>query len=312
MSRPALAVVICSWSEERWPHLLAAAASVQSQHPPPDRIVVVVDDAPALHERVRERLPGVTAVLKRGRQGLSGARNAGVAATSEEVVAFLDDDAVAMPGWLARLASHYDDPDVLGVGGAVEPLFAADRPAWFPGEFDWVVGCSYHGLPNRLTPVRNFIGANMSFRRQVFDAAGGFSDGVGRVGTRPTGCEETELCIRTLERLPHGRLLYDPSAVVLHRVPALRARWPYFWRRCWAEGLSKAVVARRHGRPRALSSERAYTFRVLPGAFGRALAVAASRRDRAALGRAGAIAGGLAATTAGYLAGSGRGGRWSA
>jgi cellulose synthase/poly-beta-1,6-N-acetylglucosamine synthase-like glycosyltransferase len=217
---------------------------------------------------------------------------------------------VADPSWLARLAEHYADPGVLGVGGTVEPDFAAGRPAWFPREFDWVVGCSYRGLPRELTPVRNFIGANMSFRRRVFDAVGGFDGAVGRVGTRPAGCEETELCIRVLERMPGGRLLYEPRSVVRHRVPEARTAWPYFWRRCWAEGGSKAVVARAHPGRRALSSERTYTLRVLPQAFARALAEAAAGRDGPALVRAGAIAGGLTVTTAGYLAGAGRRSGW--
>lgn len=306
MSPPSLAVVICSYTERRWQDLVAAVESVRRQRVPARRTVVVVDDAPALYARVRAEVPEVTVVLKRGGQGLSAARNAGVAATTEDVVAFLDDDAVAHPSWLARLVEHYADPDVLGAGGAVKPDFAAGRPAWFPREFDWVVGCTYRGLPGEPTPVRNFIGANMSFRRYVFDAVGGFDGAVGRVGTRPTGCDETELCIRILERMPRGRLLYDPGAVVRHRVPQVRASWPYFWRRCWAEGRSKAIVARAHPGPRALSSERTYTFGVLPGAFARALAEAAAGRDRAALVRAGAIAGGLTATTAGYVAPTGR------
>jgi O-antigen biosynthesis protein len=312
MSPPSLAVVICSYTERRWRDLLAAVESVELQRLPPRRTVVVVDDDPALYARVREGVREATAVLKRGGQGLSAARNAGVAVTTEDVVAFLDDDAVAHPSWLARLVEHYADPDVLGVGGAVEPDFAAGRPAWFPREFDWVVGCSYRGLPGELAPVRNFIGANMSFRRCVFDAVGGFDGAVGRVGSSPTGCDETELCIRILERMPRGRLLYDPLAVVRHRVPQVRAGWPYFWRRCWAEGRSKAIVARAHPGPRALASERTYTFAVLPGALARALAEAAVGRDRAALVRAGAIAGGLTATTAGYVAPTGRIERWVA
>jgi glycosyltransferase involved in cell wall biosynthesis len=303
MSPGSIAVVICSYTERRWNDLLAAVASVRRQELPARRTVVVVDDDAALYERVRVSLPGVTAILKRGGPGLSAARNAGVAATAEDIVAFLDDDAVAHPSWLARLAEHYLDPDVLGVGGVVEPDFAAGRPGWFPREFDWVVGCSYRGLPRGLTPVRNFIGANMSFRRHVFDSVGGFDGAVGRVGTTPIGCDETELCIRILERMPRGRLLYEPRSVVRHRVPPARARWPYFWRRCWAEGRSKAVVARAHPGPRALSSERTYALGVLPGAFGRALGEAAARRDREALVRAGAIASGLAVTTAGYFAG---------
>jgi glycosyltransferase involved in cell wall biosynthesis len=312
MSSCSFAVVICTYTERRWHDLVAAVESVRRQALPTRRTVVVVDGDPALDERVRADLPDVTAVLKRGGRGLSAARNAGVAATAEDVVAFLDDDAVAHPSWLARLAEHYADPDVLGVGGAVEPRFAAGRPAWFPREFDWVVGCSYRGLPQELSPVRNFIGANMSFRSEVFDAVGGFDGAVGRVGASPTGCDETEFCIRIRERLLRGKLLYEPRAVVRHRVPEFRARWHYFWRRCWAEGRSKAVVARTHPRTRALSTERTYTLEVLPGAFARALAEAAARRDHAALVRAGAIAGGLTVTTAGYVAGTRRSGRGDA
>ena len=59
-----------------------------------------------------------------------------------------------------------------------------------------MVGCSYTGLPTRRADVRNVIGAAMAFRREAFTLAGTFSDLVGRVGTTPTGCEETELCIR--------------------------------------------------------------------------------------------------------------------
>jgi hypothetical protein len=76
--------------------------------------------------------------------------------------------------------------------------------------------------------------------------------------------------------------------------------------------LGRAVVARAHPGRRALSSERAYTLGVLPHAFARALADAATGHDRLALARAGAIAGGLMVTTAGYIAGAGRRVGWGA
>ncbi len=70
---------------------------------------------------------------------------------------------------------------------------------------------------------------------------GGFKDGIGRVGRTPLGCEETELSIRA-RAATGGRIVQMPDAKVEHRVSADRTRWLYFRRRCWAEGLSKAVA----------------------------------------------------------------------
>jgi len=298
VSAPEVSVVVCTYTEERWDDLVAAVASVRGQ---PVRagaveVIVVVDHAPAIEARVRREIPGARVVANPGARGLSPARNAGVAAARGPVVAFLDDDCIAAPGWLARLAGHFTAPDVVAAGGAVVPRWDAGRPAWFPPEFDWVVGCSYRGLPTATAEVRNLIGANMAFRRAVLDGVGGFRDGLGRVGRMPLGCEETELCLRIAAAVPGGRVVYDPGAVVTHRVPAARAAPRYFAARCWGEGLSKATVARLAGRRRGLAAERRHAFRTLPAGALRALGDGAPRR-------AAAIVLGLAITTLGYVRG---------
>jgi hypothetical protein len=84
------------------------------------------------------------------------------------------------------MIAHYDDPMVHGVGGSATAVWTGGpRPRWLPAEFDWIVGCTYVGQPTRTAHVRNLVGCNMSFRREVFDIAGGFSDRIGRVGTKP-------------------------------------------------------------------------------------------------------------------------------
>ena len=88
-------------------------------------------------------------------------------------------------------------------------------------------------------------------------ASGGFDSELGRVGADANGCEETELCIRMVGQ-GGGRLIYEPSARVTHQVPAARATWRYFARRCYQEGRSKAVVARLVGQDQALATERSY------------------------------------------------------
>ena len=161
-------MVICAYADERWDDLLSAIDSVADQRVAARETIVVIDHNDALLRRLRPARPHVIALPSSGVRGLSGARNTGVGAARGSVVAFLDDDARADRGWLERLLAPYDDPSVVGVGGRVDADWPHGRPRWFPREFDWVVGCSYDGLPTRTQPVRNMIGANMSLRGSAF------------------------------------------------------------------------------------------------------------------------------------------------
>jgi hypothetical protein len=266
----------------------------------------VIDHNGALQARAAAALQGPRVVANRYAPGLSGARNTGVQAAGGEVLAFMDDDALADPDWLQALLAHYQDPDVMAVGGAVLPWWESGRPRGFPEEFDWVVGCSYRGMPTSRTGVRNLLGANMSFRRRVFGVVGGFAEGIGRVGVRAAGCEETELCIRVGAAFPAGAILYEPAARVSHRVPAARASWRYFGVRCYREGLSKAQVTQRAGLTSGLASERAHAARAIPVGIVRA-ARAVLAGDGAGVVRATALMAGLWVTTLGFIVGRARG-----
>ena len=90
----------------------------------------VVDDNVAAGT-AKAQFGGRVDVIPNASSKASGARNTGVGAADEEVVAFLDDDAVPDPGWLESLISAYET-GVLGVGGEIEPDWATARPRWFP------------------------------------------------------------------------------------------------------------------------------------------------------------------------------------
>ncbi|MEU4498437.1 glycosyltransferase family 2 protein, partial [Streptomyces sp. NPDC023998] len=303
MSDGRFSVVICVYTEDRWEDILAAVDSVRSQSLPALETLLVVDHNPALLDRLTKeyRVCGeqgegaadgekVRVLANAGPRGLSAGRNTGIAAARGEFVAFLDDDAVAERDWLRYFAEGYDEPRVMAVGGQTKAAWASGhRPRWFPEEFDWVVGCTYRGLPRGKVRVRNVLGGNASFRRSAFDASGGFATGIGRDGDkRPLGCEETELCIRLGKALPDAVLLIDDRAVIHHKVPAARERFGYFRTRTYAEGLSKALVARSVGADKGLESERRYTTRVLPAGVARGLRDALLGR-RGGAGRAGLL-----------------------
>ena len=299
MSERTATVVICAHTEERWDDIVAAVASVRAQDRPADQLVLVIDHNPALFERAQAEFTDATTfvVANEGERGESGARNAGVAVSTGEVLAFLDDDATADPAWLSSLLRWYDDPDVLGVGGAADPNWDTARPTWFPREFDWVVGCSYRGLPTEAAPIRNLMGCNMSFRRSVIDDAGGFYGGLGRTGNDGFGCSETEFCIRAAALLG-GHYVFEPAARIHHRVPEGRTTWRYFANRCKAEGKSKAHLAGRAGQDRALALEKAYVRRTLPRGVLQGLRDAVPTRSLAIVAGAGLTASGYVTGTA--------------
>ena len=286
--------------------LCCAIRSVQAQTRPPEQIVLVIDHDTSLYDRAVKAFSEITVLPNMNRQGLSGARNSGIQAASGEIIAFLDDDATAAPDWLEVLQACYADRSVIGAGGYAAPDWERGRPRWFPEEFDWVVGCSYRGLPPVCSPVRNIIGCNMSFRREVFGTAGLFLETLGRVGSGLQGCEETELCIRARSAVPGSKILHEPAARIMHHVPASRSRWRYFLARCWGEGKSKSQIARFAGFEPGLQTERRYVTRVLPAGVARALRDAILHASPTALLRTAAILSGLAAVTGGYVLGSSR------
>src|SRR3954470_3940832 len=162
-STPTVSVVISAYTSDRWEHLVEAVRSVDGQDHPALETIVVVDHNVELLDRATRALTSARVVRNEGARGLSGARNSGIAVATGDLIAFMDDDAAAAPNWLGGLLASYSDPDVIAVGGRVEPAWEVRRPSWFPAEFDWVVGCTYTGMPSARSPVRNVIGANMSF-----------------------------------------------------------------------------------------------------------------------------------------------------
>lgn len=297
-TRPSASVVICTYSAERWNLLLAAVRAAVGQCGRGDEVIVVVDHNPELLARLARQWAEVIVVANDEGQGLSGARNAGVRAASHEVIVFLDDDAVPADGWLDLIVGHFADRSVAGVGGWVRPDWQEGEPRWWPRTFNWVVGCSYVGLPPGGGSLRNPIGASMALRRPAIERAGFFRSGVGRVGARPHGCEETELCIRIRQEDPATRIVHEERAVVDHHVPASRHGLGYFTRRCYAEGISKAIVAHAVGTDPSLASERVHALKTIPGQAAQDLTASGSGVTKAA-----AALLGLAVTSAGFVRG---------
>jgi Glycosyl transferase family 2 len=295
---PTVSVIVCCFTEERWDDLSACLESLFVQTHAPDEIVVIVDHNPAMLERVQQTWEGwVKAYANIHPKGLVGSQNTSLEVVTSDIVAFIDDDTVATPSWTQHLLRHYENPSVIAVGGFITPSWLPRQPRWYPEEFFWIVGGSYKGLPEKLSPVRNLWGGNRSFRRSLMIQAGGFLETpeLSNVGVTHSGSDETELCIRLRQHNPNGVILFDPKARVYHKVPAHQATYTYFLARCRSEGCSKAVT-RQLAQQDGLSSETTHIKKTLPLAVLRAL-------GQGNIAKAAAISSGMLMSRVGFLEG---------
>jgi glucosyl-dolichyl phosphate glucuronosyltransferase len=298
-----VSVIICAYTMKRWSDICEAVESLRNGTVRPREIILVSDNNEELLIAMKAQFPDDIVIPNTLKRGLSGARNSGINIAQSPYVAFLDDDATVAPGWLATLAPYCGNTDVYGIASMVSPMWIGTRPRWFPDEFLWVVGCSFKGLPETYSEVRNVLGGSMCVRREAFERVGGFNPALGRANSfLPISCEETEWCLRARRDIPGLKFMMEPNAVSYHKVPADRLTWKYLAIRCLAEGISKARLTKMHGSTSVLHTEKSYVARTLTASVLR-YAGETLRGDLSGLGRIAAVVVGLGSAVLGYAGG---------
>jgi GT2 family glycosyltransferase len=253
---------------------------------PAEYEVLVVDNASTDDTaRVVERITGTYGPRLRYERepelGLSAARNRGWATALGAVVFYLDDDAVASPGWLREARDVLrDDPEgrIAAVGGPVEPIWEVPRPFWLTEEIEGAVGLFAGGDWRR--PVERLVGGNVAYRREILATIGGFSTQLGRRGAQIINGEDDDVHIKM--RRAGFQLHYLPGMLVQHHVPVERLTQSYLRRWAYGSGWSAAQMRRLAERPGRL---RRWLWAVAP-----LIRLAPSPRELAAVMRVGGAA----------------------
>jgi glucosyl-dolichyl phosphate glucuronosyltransferase len=224
-----LSAVVCTHGRpDDLRRCLAALAALED----PVEVVVVDSASPT-------PVPPVDGVrlVRLDEPGLSRARNAGLAVTTCELVAFVDDDATVAPDWARQIAAPFADPDVGCVGGTCLPVFVSERPRWLSERLLQYAGITRFHERRDAAARRDYpFGANICFRRTALGE--GFPDHLGRTGTALLSGEEVVAIDRV--RASGQRIVLEPRAVVHHLVAPERCRGSYFWRRLWWQGVTRA------------------------------------------------------------------------
>jgi glycosyltransferase involved in cell wall biosynthesis len=237
-----VSVVVCEHTLDRYGDCREAADSVLAQSHDDTELVLVSDGNEDVCERFRADYgdrEDVVVHCNDKNVGLLESRNNGAEAATGDVVAFLDDDAVADEEWVSELVAVYEREEVPAVGGRMVPAWVAGRPGFLPEEFYWLVGVTHEGFADGPGEVRNTFGSNISFRREVFLDLGGFDPDIGgRQGDANLQGGETELCARMDAEHGHG-VYYTPDAEVAHKVFDYRTDPEWLLDRAFWQGYSK-------------------------------------------------------------------------
>ncbi len=242
-----VSVIVCTYSPRMFSHFVECIESLLRQTYKDVEIICIVDGNKEYYRMIKEKKGDlfreyeIKLYLNDRNLGLLESRNRGVKLSSGDIVAFIDDDAIAEKNWIEELVKMYK-MGAIAAGGKLVPLWIAKKPRWFPEEFYWLIGATHLGFPEEVTEVRNTFGSNLSFRRDVFLELGGFNTEMGGIkGKKMLQGGETELCERMRRRYGKG-VMYNPNAIVYHKIFERRIKIDFLVKRAFWQGYSKAVM----------------------------------------------------------------------
>lgn len=214
------------------------------------QILVVNNNSPdhsaQMLNQMTQEARGRLRVVLETKAGSSHARNAGIAASKGEILAFLDDDEEITSTWYPALAEVFADPTIHYVGGPMLPNWRVNPPEWLPvWEFNGVLSI-FEGPPTPADYGPGFpyllVSGNCAFRRTVFDQVGLYRPDLGRIHEGLGGSEDDDLCLRLIASGLRGR--YVPSLAILHNISGERLTASYYRRWIAEQSISQARMGR--------------------------------------------------------------------
>lgn len=243
-----ITAAICTYN--RYPLLTKAIESLEKQTLDPDQYqILIVDNSPdwdyaAEIAKKYEDSPLINYVIEKT-PGLSNARNVAAKICNTELIAYLDDDAIASPGWLENIVKAFNifGQDAAIVGGKVDPLWESERPDWLNDDLLCYVSVIDWGGDLRIAQDNEwFAGANIAFRTQDILECGGFDVALGRNGGGSVLLSNEEVGVLELLKQKGKLAVYAPEASVDHLVDNKRLNQAWFRQRIAWQSVSDYML----------------------------------------------------------------------
>ncbi|MDJ0510476.1 MAG: glycosyltransferase [Crocosphaera sp.] len=243
-----ISAVICTFNRAKY--LRKAINSLVNQTLESDKYEILVVDNCSTDETktiVTEDFSHISnlSYLYEPIQGLSQARNTGWKQAKGDYIAYLDDDAIAVPQWLEIILRTFEtvEPQPGAVGGKIEPIWETSRPPWLSDRLTLgLTVLDWSKEPHFLQKKQWLAGANIAYPKHILDKFHGFNTSLGRKKTNLLSCEEALLNNKL--KSEGYQLYYHPDAMVSHHIPASRLTKDWHIKRQFWNGISGSVALR--------------------------------------------------------------------
>jgi len=243
-SSPKLSIVVCTYNRDKYigktlEHLYHQSLAKS------DLEVVIIDNNSAdrtpqiCQDFIQSHPEAAFRYVVETNQGHSFSRNRGIQESKAELISFIDDDAFVHPSFGENIIQFFqENENVKVIGGKIIPVYEEQEPTWMsPFLLPLVSALDMGKLPRPFTGRKFPVGANMAFRRCVFDQYGLFNVALGRKGSGLMGGDEKELIYRL--KTDNASIFYVPDVVVNHIIPKKRLTREYIRGLAQGVGLSE-------------------------------------------------------------------------
>jgi glucosyl-dolichyl phosphate glucuronosyltransferase len=236
---------------------LTIASLLEAPIPPGLEVTILIvdnnskDNTAEVVRKIQSETTRSLVYVKETKQGLSHARNGGIAAGTGDLIGFIDDDEEIDAQWYTVIAREFSDPAVQFIGGPYLANCQTEMPSWLPPGYNGVIGViepKPRAIMNESFPG-NLQGGNAVFRRTVFDQVGAFDVRLGRSGKGLLSEEDAELYRRLISANILG--YHVPDLIIYHYIPASRLTRSYYRSWCYWRGVSHGIADKKKREPAA-------------------------------------------------------------
>ncbi len=214
-----------------------------------DDTAILVENFMAEHKDINWR------VVTEMQQGLSYARNRGIAESKGNFVAFIDDDETINEGFVSAYIDLFLNHGAFVAAGVLKVCYDSKRPKWMSYYTEKMIANPFE-LGDKIVTITSSItptGGNMAFNREIFNLYGNFDTNLGRKGNTLLGGEENDLFERIRDL--GERIFYTPHAIATHHIADSKLTPEYFDKLSYGVGVSKRLRAEKSGSERELYSD---------------------------------------------------------